>query len=168
MECEICGKPVPENNPIKAKIEGSVMVVCKECSKLGKIQKAPPKPKYVKQNNSNRKNTNRKSTNQRRVYTRNEEPTEELIEDFSNEIRKAREAKDWSREDLGKKINERVSVITRIETGKMTPDIKLTKKLEKTLKIKLLEKVDNVDLNQFINSSSGERTLGNIMKIKRK
>ena len=50
----------------------------------------------------------------------------------------------------------------------MTPDIKLTKKLEKALNIKLLEKVDNVDLNQFINSSSGERTLGNIMKIKRK
>ena len=50
----------------------------------------------------------------------------------------------------------------------MTPDVKLTKKLEKTFNIKLLEKVDNVDLNQFINSSSGERTLGNIMKIKRK
>ena len=163
MECEICGKPVPENNPIKAKIEGSVMVVCKECAKLGKIQKAPPKPKYVKQNKSKRKTTNKP-----RVYSRNDEPSEELIEDFSNEIRKAREAKDWSREDLGKKINERVSVITRIETGKMTPDNKLTKKLEKTLNIKLLEKVDNVDLNQYINSSSGERTLGNIMKIKRK
>jgi putative transcription factor len=83
-------------------------------------------------------------------------------------IRKARESKNWSREDLGKKINERVSVITRIETGKMTPDTKLTKKFEKALNIKLLEKVENVDLNQFINSSSGERTLGNIMKIKRK
>ena len=50
----------------------------------------------------------------------------------------------------------------------MTPDVKLTRKLEKALNIKLLEKVNNVDLNQFVNSSSGERTLGNIMKIKRK
>ena len=48
MECEICGKPVPEHNPIRAKIEGSVMVVCKECSKLGKIQKAPPKTQHSK------------------------------------------------------------------------------------------------------------------------
>ena len=104
----------------------------------------------------------------KRNYSRNDEPSEELIEDFDFAIRKARESRDWSREVLGKKINERVSVITRIETGKMTPDIKLTKKLEKALDIKLLEKVDNVDLNQFINSSSGERTLGNIMKIKRK
>ena len=163
MECEICSKPVPENNPIRAKIEGSVMVVCKECSKLGTVQKAPPKPKYVKQNKGKKPANTRK-----RNYSRNDEPSEELIEDFSFEVRKAREAKDWSREDLGRKINERVSVITRIETGKMTPDTKLTKKLEKALNIKLLEKVDNVDLNKFINSSSGERTLGNIMKIKRK
>ncbi len=162
MECEICGKPVPEHNPIRAKIEGSVMIVCKECSKLGKIQKAPPKPKFVQQKNKQQKNK------PNRNYSRNDEPSEELIEDFDFAIRKARESRDWSREVLGKKINERVSVITRIETGKMTPDIKLTKKLEKALDIKLLEKVDNVDLNQFINSSSGERTLGNIMKIKRK
>jgi len=164
MECEICGKPVPENNPIRAKIEGSVMVVCKECSKLGTVQKTPPKPKFVKQNNK----TKRPKTTRNRPYSRNDEPSEELIEDFSIEVRKAREAKNWSREVLGKKINERVSVINRIETGKMTPDTKLTKKLENTLGIKLLEKVDNIDLNQFVNTSSGERTLGNIMKIKRK
>ena len=163
MECEICGKPVPENNPIRAKIEGSVMVVCKECSKLGTVQKAPPKPKYVKQNKGKKPANTRK-----RNYSRNDEPSEELIEDFSFEVRKAREAKDWSREDLGRKINERVSVITRIETGKMTPDTKLTKKLEKALNIKLLEEINNVDLNQFISGSSGERTLGNVMRIKRK
>ena len=163
MECEICGKPVPEHNPIRAKIEGSVMVVCKECSKLGTIQKAPPKPKFRQQPKGKKQNTTRN-----RNYSRRDEPTEELVEDFAIEIRKARESKNWSREDLGKKINERVSVITRIETGKMTPDTKLTKKLEKALNIKLLEKINNVDLNQFVNSSSGERTLGNIMKIKRK
>ena len=165
MECEICGKSVPEDNPIKAKIEGSVMIVCKECSRLGKIQTEPPKPKFVKPNKKSKK---RPKTNQTRKYSRNDEPQEELIEDFNNEIRKAREAKDWSREDLGLKINERVSVITRIETGKMTPDIKLTKKLEKALNIKLLEKIDAFDLNQYINNSSGERTLASVVKIKKK
>ena len=164
MECEICGKTIPENNPIKVKIEKSVMIVCKECSKLGEVQKEPPKPKYVKQN----KKTKRPKTTRNKKYSRNDEPQEELIEDFHNQIRKARETKDWSREDLARKINERVSVITRIETGKMIPDPKLTKKLEKTLNIKLLEKIDTVDLNQFINDSPGKRTLGNIVKIKKK
>jgi len=116
----------------------------------------------VQQKNKQQKNA------PRRNYPRKDEPSEELIEDFDIQVRKARESKNWSREELGKKISDRVSVITRIETGKMTPDVKLTKKLEKALNIKLLEKVNNVDLNQFVNSSSGERTLGNIMKIKRK
>lgn len=163
MECEICGKTVPEDNPIRAKIEGSVMVVCKECSKLGRIQKAPAQPKFRQKS----KGKKAKST-QRGSYSRRDEPTEELVEEFDSKIRNARESKKWSREDLGKKINERVSVITRIETGKMTPDIKLTKKFEKVLNIKLLEKTSNVDLNQFINTSTGERTLGSIVKIKRK
>ncbi len=162
MECEICGKQVNETNPIRAKIEGSVMVVCEECSKLGKIQKTPPKPKF-QQNKKSKKNTKPKNN-----YRRNDEPTEELIENFNSAIRKARESRNWTREDLGKKINERVSVINRIESGKMTPDIKLTKKFEDALDIKLLENVSEVDLNQYINNSSGERTLGNIMKIKRK
>lgn len=163
MECEICGKIVPENNPIRAKIEGSVMVVCKDCSKLGTIQKAPPQPKF-RQKPKGKQGKTTKRTN----YSRRDEPSEELIEDFNIEIRKARESKNWSREDLGKNINERVSVITRIETRKMTPDTKLTKKLEKALNITLLEKTGNVDLNEFINTSTGERTLGSIMKIKRK
>ena len=159
MECEICGKPVSETNPTRAKIEGSV--VCSECAKLGTIQKAPPKPKFQK----NKKG--KKQAQPKRNY-RNDEPTEELIENYNTAVRNAREAKNWSREDLGKKINERVSVINRIESGKMTPDNKLTKKLEKALNITLLEKVNDVDLNQYLNNSSGERTLGNIMKIKRK
>ncbi|WP_458404335.1 multiprotein bridging factor aMBF1 [Methanobrevibacter sp.] len=163
MECEICGKPVPEHNPIRAKIEGSVMIVCKDCAKLGKIQKAPPKPKFVQQKNKKQNNTRNRNYSSRR-----DEPSEELIEDFDKKIRNARESKDWSREQLGKKINERVSVISRIETGKMTPDTKLTKKLEKALNIKLLEKVESLDLNQFVNNAPGERTLGNVMKIKRK
>ena len=161
MECEICGKPVSETNPTRAKIEGSVVVVCKECAKLGTIQKAPPKPKF-------RKNKKEKSNVQPKRNYRNDEPTEELIENYNTAVRNARESKNWSREDLGRKINERVSVINRIESGKMTPDNKLTKKLEKALNITLFEDVNDVDLNQYLNNTSGERTLGNIMKIKRK
>ena len=162
MECEICGKPVSETNPTRAKIEGSVMVVCKDCAKLGTIQKAPPKPKFQQT-----KKAKKQTQPNRRTY-RNDEPKDELIEDYNVAVRKAREAKNWSREDLGKKINERVSVINRIESGKMTPDNKLTKKLEKALDIKLIENIDDIDLNQYMSSSSGERTLGNVMKIKRK
>ena len=50
----------------------------------------------------------------------------------------------------------------------MVPDTKLVKKLEKTLNIELLEKVDSIDLNQFKSDSSSGQTLGSVVKIKRK
>ena len=131
MECEICGRQVSDN-PKKAKIEGSVMIVCDECAKLGKIQKAPPKPKFRKSNKPKKNKTTKQN------YSK-DEPKEELVEDFNVKIRKARESKNLSREELGQKIYEKVSVINRIESGKMIPDIRLTKKLENALNITLIE-----------------------------
>ena len=92
----------------------------------------------------------------------------ELAEDFNILVRQARESKGWTREELGAKINERVSVINRIESGKMEPDSKLAKKLEKTLNITLIEKYDDMDLESFKSSASGPNTLGSIVKIKRR
>ena len=159
MECEICGKPISDN-PKRTKIDGSIMAVCDGCAKFGAIQKEPPKPKF--------QNKKRKSNKTIKRATRSEEPSEELIENYNETIRKVRESKNWTREQLGQKINEKVSVINRIESGKMIPDTKLVKKLEKTLDIELLEKIDSIDLNQFKNNSSSGQTLGSVVKIKRK
>ena len=160
MECEICGKQVSDN-PKRAKIEGSVMIVCDECAKLGKVQKAPPKPKFRK---SNKPKKNKKT---KQNYSK-DEPKEELVEDFNIKIRKARESKNLSREELGHKIYEKVSVINRLESGKMIPDVRLTKKLEDALNITLLENVEELDLSKYTGSTSQGRTLGNVVKIKKK
>ena len=50
----------------------------------------------------------------------------------------------------------------------MVPDNKLIKKIEKTLNVKLLEEIDNIDLSQFKSSSSDGFTLADVVKIKRK
>lgn len=159
MNCEICGKELSDN-PLKVKIDGSIMAVCDECSKYGKIQKEPPKPKFKK---STPKSKNSKSKQRFR-----DEPIDELIEDYNKKIREVRESKKWSREELAEKINEKASVVTRIETGKMIPDNKLIKKLEKQLNIVLLEKYDDMDLEQFKSKSSDGFTLGDLVKIKKK
>ncbi|MCF0226844.1 MAG: TIGR00270 family protein [Methanobrevibacter sp.] len=159
MECEICGKPISEN-PKRTKIDGSVMAVCDECAKFGRIQKAPPKPKFQKKS----KNAKNKKTKK----PRREEPEEELIENYNEIVRRKRESNNWTREQLGKKINEKVSVINRIESGKMVPDTKLIKKLEKTLDIELLEKYNTDDLRQYVGKSESGLKLGSIVKIKRK
>lgn len=158
MNCEICGKPI-SNNPTKTKIDGSIMAVCSECAKFGRIQKTPKK--------SNNKKSNFKKPI-RQNYRRNDEPKDELIENYNEIIRNKREAKNWTREKLGEKINEKVSVITRIESKKMIPDNKLTKKIEKTLNITLVEKIEDIDLNEFKGRSSNGFTIEDVVKIKRK
>ena len=170
MNCEICGKPI-EGRPIRTKIDGSVLEVCKECSKFGRVQKDTPlERKFVSRNKKgNPQNKNRSASNKQNLQRRRrEEPMDELVEDYNVLIRKARESKGWTREELGAKMYEKVSVINRIESGKMEPDIKLAKKFEKTLGITIIEKYDEMDLESFKSSASGPNTLGSIVKIKRK
>lgn len=168
MECEICGKPI-EGRPIRTKIDGSVLEVCKDCSKYGRVQRDTPlERKFVSRNKKGK--PAKKSPQARKQPPRRprDEPMDELVEDFNVVVRQARESKGWSREELGAKIYEKVSVINRIESGKMEPDVKLAKKLEKTLNITLIEKYDDVDLESYRSSASGPNTLGSIVKIKRK
>ena len=170
MNCEICGKPI-EGRPIRTKIDGSVLEVCKECSKFGRVQKDTPlERKFVSRNKKGKpQNKNQSQANRQNIQRRRrEEPMDELVEDFNTVVRKARESKGWTREELGAKIYEKVSVIKRIESGKMEPDVKLAKKLEKTLGVTLIEKYDDVDLEAFKSTASGPNTLGSIVKIKRR
>lgn len=168
MRCEICGKSI-EDKIIRTKIDGSVMEVCEECSKFGKIQKEPPKPKFAPRNKKspNQSPSNRSRRSPRPMYSL-DEPSEEIVEDYSSLIRNARESQNLSREELGEKIYEKVSVINRLESGKMSPDLKLAKKIEKALNIKLIEKINDLDLESYRNNSSQGPTLGDIVKIKKK
>ena len=157
MRCEICGKKVI-GKPVKTKIENSIMLTCNECSKFGKIQREPPRP--------NRGPTSRASAGRRRTY-RSQEPTHEVIEDYQKVIREAREKKGWSREDLGERIYEKVSVINRLESGKMVPDLKLAKKLEKSLNVTLLEKTEQAQLDELNPLNRRKATIGDIVRIKK-
>jgi len=168
MRCEICGQPIEEGKSKKTKIDGSVMEVCPECSKFGVVQKQAPKPKFVSSRGKKPGNEVKQPTRTRRPMYSLDEPTEELVEDYPSIIRNAREKKGLSREELGEKIYEKLSVINRIESGKMDPDLKLAKKLERTLNITLLEKISDMDLEDFRNRTSGGPTLGDIVKIKKK
>lgn len=151
MRCEICGKKVV-GRPVRVKIDGSIMQTCNECSKFGKVQKEPRRPVKPR-------------TSPRRVRVR--EPTYEVSEEFNTLIRIAREKKGWSREDLAKKLYEKASVINRIESGKMIPDIKLAKKIEKVLDITILDKIEDSQLEDLSPSKMGGTTIGDIAQIKR-
>ena len=166
MICEVCGKEI-EGKPLRVKIEQAVMETCPECAKRGTIQRAPPQKTVKKSQKLVKKTSNRPRQRKRDVYTREEEITEEIVEDFDEICRQGREFKGWSREKLGAEIQEKVSVIKKIESGKMVPDIKLARKTESKLNIRIIEDIDEIDLDQFKSSSSDGFTLGDIVKIKK-
>lgn len=156
MRCEICGKKII-GQPIKTKIESSVMNTCKECSKFGKVQREPPRQQGQ---------FRRSSSGPIRRF-RSTKPSYEVIEDYNKVIRKSREKKGWSREELAEKIYEKVSVINRVESGRMVPDMKLSRKLEKILGIIILEKTDETIAEEISSSNVRGATIGDIARIKK-
>lgn len=93
-------------------------------------------------------------------------PEIEIIENYPTLIRKAREKQKLGQAELGKRIGEKVSVIQKLETGRLTPDEVLAKKLEHALKIKLL--VPPVEPPVKPTLQLRELTLGDVVEIRKK
>ena len=151
MQCEICGK---EENLVKSKIEGTIMNVCIACSSYGERIKTP---------------TFAPPTNHRRMINKPKN-IEQIKENFAALIRNKREQLGLKQEDFAKKINEKESIIHKIETGHFTPSISLAKKIERFLEIKLVEEVAEEDTKIAVNQSTsdGAFTLGDAIKFKKK
>jgi putative transcription factor len=163
LRCEVCGHKI-YGSPTRALIEGAKLTVCSECAKHGKIIYDEPAPKQELA----RKPLVSMPV-KRKVAKATVDTTQEIVEGYDSKIRQAREKLGMSHEDLGKKINEKASVLRKIETGKMTPNNQLVTKLEHTLKIKLLVPVAEEKATQHIpTAQSRELTLGDLMQLNKK
>ena len=167
MRCEVCGSKI-HGKPYVVIIEGAKLTVCTECSKHGKIvvedakpRTAPLKPKAMLPRLKAQSKSPSKTT---------AETAQELVENFDSKIRQAREKLGISHEELGRKINEKVSLLRKLETGKMKPDNVLAVKLERTLKIKLLAPVSEEKLPQanIPQPVSRELTLGDLIQLNKR
>ena len=71
-------------------------------------------------------------------------------------------------EDLGRKINEKISVLKKLEGGKMTPNNTLARKLEHALRIKLLVPLSRENIQKMPSTSTIRTpvTLGDFLKTK--
>ena len=166
MRCEVCGRKI-HSSPIRAEIEGARLTVCIECSKHGKIIRAEEiehGSRTLKKPLPSMPFIQKKKTVQARV-----EITQEIVEGYDSKIRQAREKLGLSHEELGKKINEKASVLSKLETGKMTPNNMLVTKLEHALKIKLLVPINEEKISQeFPKSLTRETTLGDLIQLNKK
>lgn len=136
MQCEVCGRKIV-GKQYKAMIEGAKMLVCSECAHYGTRYweaETTPKPKSRMPMPSPKPKTFIPAPTTQKAA----QEELELINEYPKKIRQAREKLGLSHEELGKKINEKVSLLKKIETGKMKPTQRLAEKLEHALKIKLL------------------------------
>jgi putative transcription factor len=132
-KCEICGSNIiGESHRIE--IDGAIMVVCGRCSRLGRpVREAIPVSAPARG----------PSETTMHIYRRPAAvvPDEELVlrEDYAAVLRKARETSGLTQEQLGMKVNEKSSVVGKLESGKLKPSVALAKKLEHLMKIRLFE-----------------------------
>src|SRR5213592_3918154 len=70
----------------------------------------------------------------------------DLIEEYPTAVKEARAKLGLSQQDLAFKAKEKVTVIQKIEMGKMLPTMRLAKELEHILRIRLLVPRDELDI----------------------
>jgi len=160
MFCELCGNDVPRTKTVV--VEGTVLAVCPNCARFGTEVGAPAiRKKATPPVIAERLEARRRRMTPRDVYTQAGE--EDLTEDYASRIRGAREARGWKQAELGARINERVTVIAKLESGAMIPNDGLIRRLERALEIKLKEKVPIVQAKK-----AGVRdglTLGDLLDL---
>ncbi len=157
MHCDLCGKETDEI--YRAEIEGSIFNVCSDCASLGKIisKVKPAKNPAVKPAPS-------------RKHIAEKEIIQVIVPNYATLIRNAREKAGLKQEELAKKIAEKDSLISAIESGRHEPPIDVALKLEHFLGIHLVEEEEIVyDKPKKHKSTSEESiTLGDIIKIRKR
>jgi putative transcription factor len=160
MICEMCGKEVPVTKTVI--VEGSRLNVCPNCSRFGEDYRsnqsgAPISSSVIEQ---------RLEKRERRMKTKDiysGTATTELVDNYGEVIRKAREAKGMDLEQFSASILEKKGTMSKIEANALVPDDKLIKKIEKALDIKLTELVQS-GATVGGGNGSNKMTLGNFIR----
>jgi putative transcription factor len=167
LRCEVCGRKI-HDEPIRAIIEGAKLTVCIECSKHGKVI-LHEEADFPQKTAISKPGTPVALVQRKRQPVAQVDITQELTDDYANKIRVAREKLLLSHEDLGKKINEKASVLRHIEVGKMAPNNQLASKLEHMLRIKLLVPISDEKSNTQVHRAANEElTLGDLVEMDKK
>ena len=144
--CDLCGK---KTELINALVEGTMLSVCTNCSKFGNVVQL-----------------NKTKVNKQKVVEI-DRYLDDISPDFAEKIKTAREKLNLKQEELALKVQEKLSVIQNLESGKIKPQILAARKLEKFLGIKLIETVHLPESNK-LNVKDRALTIGDIINLEKK
>lgn len=140
--CDICGR---EAYLLTALVEGTELDVCEECSIHGKVLKRP-KPIFKED----------KKIKEERVV--------DFVSGYGNLVKRARERLGLNQKEFAKRLNEKETIIQKIETEKIKPTIELAKKLERSVGIKIIEELKNNTIKKEKRKEISQFTFGDFIK----
>ncbi len=145
--CELCGKET--DSVKKAKIEGAVLKVCDSCASMGEELSQT----------SSRKKKKRKKTPKKRSSD------EVLVPKYGEKLKEARESEQLSIKEVANDLNEKESLISKIEKQDLKPDKTLAKKLSEKFGITLYTNPEVSDYGKSERGNQKKATLEDVADI---
>jgi len=167
--CEMCGREVGVKVAKRVVLEGSQIIVCPECYyrllRKSIIREDTERSIRVSVTTTS---TKKKVVSGEQSISPSQLEKYEVIEKYYQVIKSARERLGWSQEVLASKVGESVGTIKRIESGRLKPSLELARRLERVLKVKLLEPVV-VESSKYTQlSSSEDLTVGDLISMRKR
>ena len=177
VQCEMCGTET--GSPEKDKNEGAELEVCDDCADFGTEVKteetASTSTKYSTSSSGSASSSGSTSSSsggtsgggggggsRRDMF----DEMDEVVQDYDERIRTAREADDLTQEELANQLNEKASLIRKLERGEVLPSDSMQRKLERALGIDLSMGGSGEDSEWSGGSATGGTTLGDVVKRK--
>ncbi|MFW5964124.1 MAG: multiprotein bridging factor aMBF1 [Natronomonas sp.] len=173
VQCEMCGAETA--SPKTVKVEGAELDVCDDCADFGtEVQTQDTSSSSTKYSTSSSSSSSSSSSTssssssgggggrRRDMF----DEMDEVVTDYDDRIRNARESEGLTQEELANQLNEKASLIRKLERGDVLPSDKVQRKLEKALEITLSEGGSTDDSEWSGGSSTGGTTLGDVVKRK--
>lgn len=184
VQCEMCGADTASPNTVK--VEGAELDVCDDCADFGtEVRTESSSSSSTKYSTSGSSGSDSGSSGssggsssgtsassggggggggrRRDMF----DEMDEVAQDYDQRIRQARENAGLNQEELANQLNEKASLIRKLELGDTLPSDSVQQKLESELDIVLTEGGGSADDTEWSGGSSdGEYTLGDVVQRK--
>ncbi|WP_411968415.1 multiprotein bridging factor aMBF1 [Haloferax sp. YSSS75] len=170
-QCEMCGSDQASLKTVK--VEGAELQLCDNCAQFGTEVRtestSSATSKYSTSSSSGKSSGSSGSSSSSSSKTRRRrdmfDDMDEIATDYDSRIRQARESRGLSQEELAQSLNEKASLIRKLERGDIMPPDSVREKLERKLDISLVEGESDDD-SEWSGGGSTTTTLGDVVKRK--
>ena len=172
-QCEMCG--AEQASLTTTKVEGAELELCSSCTDFGtEVRDESTSSGGSKYSTSSDTGTSSSSSSASSSSSSSGQSTrprdmfddmDEIATDYDERIRTARESTGLSQEELADQLNEKASLIRKLERGDTLPTDEVQRKLERALDISLVEG-QSVDDADWDSGDAGTMTLGDVVKRK--